>query len=187
RATYFLGSESLVVTDRPGMAIWRERLFTVLSRNATGAANYFGLPTDRDRWRGVPFRLRTGKALARDRRQIVIRFRPVDRLPFGQPDEPGPNTLTMTMDPDALAIDIALNGAGDPFCLDPARIDLQLAPQELSAYARLLVDALEGDAALSTRGDEAEESWRIVEPVLAGWQAGLTPLRSYAAGSDGPA
>ncbi|HVM55730.1 MAG TPA: potassium transporter Kup, partial [Acidimicrobiales bacterium] len=47
RATYFLGSESLVVTDRPGMAIWRERLFTVLSRNATGAANYFGLPTDR--------------------------------------------------------------------------------------------------------------------------------------------
>jgi len=46
-ATYFLGSESLVVTDRPGMAIWRERLFTVLSRNATGAANYFGLPSDR--------------------------------------------------------------------------------------------------------------------------------------------
>lgn len=142
---------------------------------------------DNDRWRGVPFRLRSGKAQGRDRREIVIRFRPIERLPFGQPDDPGPNTLTLTMDPDAVAIDIALNGTGDPFCLDPARIDLELAPQDPSAYARLLVDALEGDAALATRGDEAVESWRIVEPVLAAWRDGLVPLRLYAAGSDGPA
>lgn len=47
RATYFLGSESLLVSPRPGMSIWRERLFAVLSRNATSAANYFGLPPDR--------------------------------------------------------------------------------------------------------------------------------------------
>lgn len=46
-ATYFLGSESLVVTDRPGMARWREHLFAFMSRNATSAANYFGLPPDR--------------------------------------------------------------------------------------------------------------------------------------------
>jgi hypothetical protein len=37
------------------------------------------------------------------------------------------------MDPDRLLVEIALNGAGDPFCLDPARIHLDLAPQELSA------------------------------------------------------
>jgi KUP system potassium uptake protein len=47
RATYFLGAESLLVTARAGMAIWRERLFTMLSRNATSAANYFGLPAER--------------------------------------------------------------------------------------------------------------------------------------------
>ena len=46
-ATYFLGSESLVVTDRPGMAKWRERLFAALSRNATNAATFFGLPAQR--------------------------------------------------------------------------------------------------------------------------------------------
>lgn len=46
-ASYFLGAESLVVTERPGMAMWRERLFVVMSRNATNAANYFGLPSDR--------------------------------------------------------------------------------------------------------------------------------------------
>lgn len=41
--TYFLGAESLVVTKRPGMALWRERLFAVLNRNATPASSYFGL------------------------------------------------------------------------------------------------------------------------------------------------
>jgi len=46
-ADYFLGAESLVVTDRPGMALWREHLFAFMSRNATSAANYFGLPADR--------------------------------------------------------------------------------------------------------------------------------------------
>jgi KUP system potassium uptake protein len=47
KATFFLGSESLVVTGRPGMARWREHLFALLTRNATSVANYFGLPPDR--------------------------------------------------------------------------------------------------------------------------------------------
>lgn len=47
RTTYFLGAESLVVTGRPGMARWRERLFALFSRNATTAADYFGLPSER--------------------------------------------------------------------------------------------------------------------------------------------
>ncbi len=42
-----LGSESIRVTHRPGMAIWREHLFAFLTRNATPAASYFGLPLDR--------------------------------------------------------------------------------------------------------------------------------------------
>lgn len=140
---------------------------------------------DNGRWEGVPFRLRTGKALARGRREVRIGFRPVDRLPFGQPDDPGPNVVTLAMSPDRLAADIALNGAGDPFCLDAARWELELAPQELSAYARLLLDIIEGDPSLSIRGDEAEECWRIVEPIIDAWRAGATPLRDYPAGSNG--
>ena len=142
---------------------------------------------DNERWAGVPFRLRTGKALAARRREVQVVFRPVERLPFGQPDDPGPNVLTMAMDPDRLAIDLALNGTGDPFCLDAARWELDLAPQELSAYARLLLDVFEGDPALAVRGDEAEESWRIVEPILAAWADGAAPLSEYASGSTGPA
>ena len=45
---------------------------------------------------------------------------------------------------------------------------------------------LAGDAALSISDVEAEESWRIVEPILAAWQAGDVPLGEYPAGSDGP-
>ncbi len=141
---------------------------------------------DNDRWAGVPFGLRTGKALGRDCREVRIVFRAVERLPFGQPDHPGPNVLTLAMDPDRLVVDLALNGAGDPFCLDPARWQLELAPQELSAYARLLLDVIDGDPALSIRGDEAEESWSIVEPILSAWADGMSPLRHYAAGSEGP-
>ena len=46
-ATFFLGKEIVIATDRPGMAVWRERLFAVMGRNATSAADYFHLPADR--------------------------------------------------------------------------------------------------------------------------------------------
>jgi KUP system potassium uptake protein len=45
--TYFLGRETIIATPRPGMAPWRERLFALLSRNATTATAYFGIPPDR--------------------------------------------------------------------------------------------------------------------------------------------
>jgi glucose-6-phosphate 1-dehydrogenase len=61
-----------------------------------------------------------------------------------------------------------------------------LEPSELPAYGRLLLDVFNRDAALSIRGDEAEESWRVVTPILAAWANDLVPLQEYAAGSDGP-
>lgn len=141
---------------------------------------------DNWRWKDVPFVLRTGKALARDRREIAVHFRPVPHLIFGAAPEPSTNVLALTLDPDRVSIRVNLNGPGDPFELEPVELGLALAPQELPAYARLLLAVLEGDATLSIRGDEAEESWRIVEPILAAWAAGRVPLEEYPAGSDGP-
>jgi KUP system potassium uptake protein len=46
-ASYFLGRENLIPTERPGMALWRERLFSVMSRNALGPTAYFDLPPNR--------------------------------------------------------------------------------------------------------------------------------------------
>jgi glucose-6-phosphate 1-dehydrogenase len=62
----------------------------------------------------------------------------------------------------------------------------ELEPADLPAYGRLLLDVLERNPALSIRGDEAEESWRVVTPVLDAWEKDLVPLYDYAAGSDGP-
>jgi KUP system potassium uptake protein len=45
--TYFLGRETLIVTTNPGMALWRERLFVLMARNAVRATTYFRLPPER--------------------------------------------------------------------------------------------------------------------------------------------
>jgi KUP system potassium uptake protein len=47
QVTYFLGRETIIATGRPGMAVWRERLFALMARNATTATFYFGIPADR--------------------------------------------------------------------------------------------------------------------------------------------
>ncbi|KUJ65619.1 hypothetical protein ACZ90_45810 [Streptomyces albus subsp. albus] len=52
---------------------------------------------------------------------------------------------------------------------------------------RLLLDVLRGDPALSIRGDDAEQAWRVPAPVLSAWERDLVPLREYPAGSDRPA
>jgi KUP system potassium uptake protein len=46
KVTYILGRENLIPTRRKGIALWRERLFTMISQNARSAADYFSLPAD---------------------------------------------------------------------------------------------------------------------------------------------
>jgi glucose-6-phosphate 1-dehydrogenase len=141
---------------------------------------------DNWRWSGVPFVLRTGKALAANRQQMLIHFRPVPHLAFER-SKPTPNCLALRLNPDRLDLSVNINGPGDPFVLETTDLGTELRPQELSAYARLLLDLFEGNAVLSIRGDEAEESWAIMEPILAGWSEGACPMEDYAAGSEGPA
>jgi glucose-6-phosphate 1-dehydrogenase len=145
----------------------------------------FTVTVDNWRWAGVPFRLRTGKALGTDRREIAVHFKPVPHLPFGT-RQPEPGVLRMHLEPDAIALELNLNGAGDPFDLERQVLQAPLPPQELSAYGILLRELLAGHTTLSISDVEAEESWRIVEPILAAWAAGDVPLQEYPAGSAGP-
>ncbi|MDF3014990.1 MAG: zwf4 [Thermomicrobiales bacterium] len=138
------------------------------------------------RWAGVPFLLRTGKALGRDRREIAVRFKSVPHLAFGQMSQPQPNSLKIELDPDRIALSLNVNAPGDLCELQPIELDSPFSSGALPAYARLLLDVLNGDPTLSIRDDEAEESWRIAEPILTAWSAGAVPLLEYPAGSDGP-
>jgi glucose-6-phosphate 1-dehydrogenase len=141
---------------------------------------------DNWRWAGVPFVLRSGKALGQDRREIAIHFKSVPHLAFTEGSRPRPNVLRLELNPDRMALGVNINGAGDPFDLEYVELDAALAPQDISAYGKLLLDVMRGDLTLSIRDDEAEESWRIVEPILKAWGEGQVALLEYAAGSTGP-
>jgi glucose-6-phosphate 1-dehydrogenase len=137
------------------------------------------------RWSGTTFRLRSGKALRTDRKEVAVHFRPVPHLPFGHTGEALPNVLRFGLDPESMTM--ALNGIGPHAgALTPLMMSARMPTPDLPAYGRLLLDVLNGNAALSIRGDEAEESWRILAPVMSAWSGDRVPLEEYPAGSDGP-
>jgi len=145
------------------------------------------LAVDTWRWAGVPFRLRSGKALGTRRKEAVITFRPPPRLPDGLTGSSQPDRLRIAFGPDRLSVDLNINGPGDPFALDPVTLTTDFGPGDLPAYGEVLRGVFADDPTLSVRGDTAEECWRIVEPVLAAWRRGDVPLHEYAAGGSGPA
>jgi glucose-6-phosphate 1-dehydrogenase len=144
------------------------------------------LEIDSWRWSGTSFRLRTGKALARDRKEVVVHFRPAPHLPFETPQASVPNRLRFGLEPEAVALELTGSGPSAATTLVPLTLRAEMEPPELPAYGRILLDVLQGNSALSIRADEAEHAWQILTPVLEGWSRNLAPLEEYDAGSDGP-
>lgn len=138
------------------------------------------------RWAGVPFTLRSGKALGRLRKEAVVTFKPAARIPDGLTGRHRPERLRIGFGPDRMSHDLNVNGPGDPFEVERTALVADMGPGELSAYGEVLSGVLEGDPLLSVRGDTAEQCWRIVEPVLAAWRDARVPLEEYPAGSSGP-
>jgi glucose-6-phosphate 1-dehydrogenase len=130
------------------------------------------LELDTPRWHSTTFVLRAGKALRARRKEAVVRFRPT------QPDGP-PGRLRIGIDGPR---DVALRLTG----VAPMTLSGPAPASDLPPYGHVLLDLLDGGSALSVRGDEAEEAWRVVEPVLAAWREDRVPLEEYPAGSDGP-
>ncbi len=141
---------------------------------------------DNWRWAGVPFTMRSGKAISGRRKDIVITFKDVPHLPYGFEGKKGPERLRISLSPDELELDISINGEGDPFVLDRVTLATSFAEGELGPYGEVLAGILSDDPTLSVRGDVVEECWRIVEPVLASWKRNEVPLGEYVAGSAGP-
>ena len=136
------------------------------------------------RWDGVPFTLRSGKALETDSAEIAIHFRPLPRYLTDRFPGVGPNVLRI--------------GLQNRTCASPRRstvpdqtaenrqLEARSTPPRFTAYAHLIHEMLEGDPMLFIRGDEAEEAWRIIDPVMAAWAAGDVPMQEYAAGKAPP-
>ncbi|HXG11825.1 MAG TPA: glucose-6-phosphate dehydrogenase [Gemmataceae bacterium] len=165
------------------------------SRTPTFAA--VRLQVDNWRWRGVPFYLRSGKGLAARSSEVIIQFRCPPHLMFPLP--PGTtlqcNRLSLCIQPDE---GIHLNFQSKV----PGEEGVKLCPADLEfhykdaypdlpipeAYERLLLDAIQGDAALFMRSDEIERAWEIMDPLIAASERPDAPAPEiYAVGSAGPA
>jgi glucose-6-phosphate 1-dehydrogenase len=144
------------------------------------------LAVDNWRWAGVPFVLRTGKALGTDRKAVVVRFRDVPHRTFRE-GHGGPNELRIDLEPEALHLQVNVNSLGSEFATEPTVLDRELAAGEVSAYGRVILAALQGDPTLSIRDDEIEQAWEVVHPIRQAWADGMPELEEYPAGSAGPA
>jgi glucose-6-phosphate 1-dehydrogenase len=138
------------------------------------------------RWAGVPFTMRSGKALGEQRREIIITFKPSPHVPEGVKGKHEQDVLRIWIAPDEMSLELNVNGPGDPYEVDRAKLETKFNPGRLTAYGEVLAGVLEGDATLSVRGDSAVQCWKIVQPVIDAWKHDHSPLDEYAAGSSGP-
>jgi glucose-6-phosphate 1-dehydrogenase len=150
---------------------------------------------DNWRWAGVPFYLRTGKALGARRSEVVIQFKqapfalfrdtPVDRLT--------PNDLSILIQPEeGVTLRFGAKIPGPSVRMEGVamkfnyREHFRAAPN--TGYETLIYDCMRGDATLFQRADNIEAGWRVVAPILEAWaQEGLGNIPLYPAGSTGPA
>ena len=149
---------------------------------------------DNWRWQGVPFYLRSGKALMRKTSEIIIEFQRPPHLMFHLPEGSGitPNILSLCIQPDE-GIHLRFEAKVPDREQEMRSVDMDFHYQSSfdgslpEAYERLLLEALAGDASLFTRNDSIEAAWRLLDPVLEGWERQATArLVIYPVGSWGP-
>ncbi|NNF62724.1 MAG: glucose-6-phosphate dehydrogenase [Acidimicrobiia bacterium] len=144
---------------------------------------------DNWRWQGVPFHLRTGKALPERTTQVTVTFRrpPVSFFSDLATEAFDRDVLVLTLQPDEgfdLCIDV--KHPGDTMDIDKIPLSFDYADRfgvVADAYETLLADIIEGDQTLFVRADEVESSWEVFQPVL---DSEFSP-EPYAAGTWGPA
>ncbi len=163
------------------------------SKTATFAA--LKLYIDNWRWQGVPFYLRSGKALKKKTTDIVIHFKcpPHTMFALRPGEEMRANYIAICIQPDeGIHLRFEAKVPDTPSEMRSVHMEFNYSdnfgPMAIpDAYERLLLDALQGDASLFTRVDEIELSWQIIDTLFAGWQSDQAPpLETYARNSWGP-
>ncbi|HHF0465185.1 glucose-6-phosphate dehydrogenase [Haemophilus influenzae] len=140
------------------------------------------------RWAGVPFYVRTGKRLPARVTEIVIHFKTTPHPVFSQ--NAPENKLIIRIQPDeAISMRFGLKKPGAGFEAKEVSMDFRYADlagaQVLTAYERLLLDAMKGDATLFARTDAVHAAWKFVQPIL-DYKANGGRIHEYEAGTWGP-
>ena len=165
-------------------------LVGVSPASATATFAALRLFVDNWRWQGVPFYLRSGKALRTKYTEIAIQFRQPPHRIFDVEDETGlvPNMLRIVIQPDeAIRLTIDNKKPGPSLQAQAQELEYKFPVGMRDAYERLLLDAVAGDASLFTRSDEIELSWTVVDPYIQAWETELAAqLYPYEQGTWGP-
>lgn len=143
------------------------------------------LHVDNDRWRGVPFLLRTGKALAASHQRVSVLFKAATQAVGDLPGRG--NVVAFELGGDGeIRLSLVAKRPGPTLALGDADVDLPLGKTfhtpTLPAYARLLHDVLVGDRSLFTRPDGLAHVWSVASALL----EDKPEPTSYAPGSWGP-
>jgi glucose-6-phosphate 1-dehydrogenase len=147
------------------------------------------LTIDNWRWAGVPFYLRTGKALSGRDTEIAIQFKPAPQSLFGK-DAATPNVLVLQIQPDeGISLQFEAKQPGPEIRLTPVEMAFKYTDyfnsEPATGYETLIYDCLIGDQTLFKRADDVEFAWAAVMPFLNAWKDAGEP-QGYAAGGDGP-
>jgi glucose-6-phosphate 1-dehydrogenase len=149
---------------------------------------------DNWRWSGVPFYIRTGKAMPLSASEVRVQFRPTPNVLFAAQCGPrlDANALTLRLQPNE-GISLRFNGKvpGTSLAVRPVRMhfsyNAEFGAYTPEAYERLLLEAWADDATLFIRRDEVDASWTLVDGIRQGWaDQPLTNREFYAAGTWGP-
>jgi glucose-6-phosphate 1-dehydrogenase len=140
------------------------------------------LRIDSPRWKGVPFFIRAGKRLPRTMTEVLVVLKPpaMCKLCMGQA-----NYVRLRLSPDVtIAIGSRVKRPGEQLIGDPTELQVVNHPHgdEMSAYERLLGDAMAGDGTLFAGQDGVEAAWAVVQPIL----GKVIPVHIYEPGTWGP-
>jgi glucose-6-phosphate 1-dehydrogenase len=146
------------------------------------------------RWAGVPFYVRTAKAMPTRVTEVAVQFKSPPLALFERAGAPNiePNILAIRIQPDeGILLRFGAKVPGQGMQIRSVNMDFRygfsFAVDSPDAYETLLLDAMVGDASLFTRDDEVERAWVILDPILRAWaDGGGGPLHFYGAGSWGP-
>ncbi len=137
---------------------------------------------DNWRWAGVPFYLRTGKRLEKRVTELSIFYKEVPHCLFRELSEcPQPNILVLRIQPDeGISFSFNIKEPASTHNIDMVRMDFYYKNSynvELPLpYERLLYDVMTGDQTLFPHSEEIEKAWKLLDPVLRGWQEATAPL-----------
>jgi glucose-6-phosphate 1-dehydrogenase len=148
---------------------------------------------DNWRWHGVPFYLRAGKRLEKNRTEICICFKELPHSIFKEIGSAlAANRLYIRIQPDE-SITLKLNTKTPGMDMKMANVNLRFSYEtefgsyRPDAYERLLLDALKGNSALFLSNSEIEEAWKFIDPIIEVWKKeDSQPVHTYEAGSNGP-